>query len=500
MLNPKTLFGIGSPYSKVKTESGKCFLAVENNLENCTWSDLGKMSETRPSLPNCDSTIKAFTTTELVDESLKNIEITTPPTKTSYFEGESFDKTGMVVKANYNSRTKPTAILDASSYTITNGTDLKAGQTSVTITYEDKSVTQPITVQKNTVTDLKIKTPPTKVEYKEGQHFDKAGMVVEATFKDGTKKIITDYKVENGNNLKTTQTEIKISYGEKTVSQPITVIPNPLIEISITTAPTKTKYGVGEDFDKTGMVVTGTYQDKSTQEITEYTVENGTNLALGQTSVTIKYEGKTATQTISVVELAKNSNFDNANCNVKKVQAYYYTNDAKKDYSLISVDINGIAKTDDSVEYYYYLSSNKDEKDISNWVKVTESQNSNDSLQFVIDSRKVANYSDISSNDVLYVYVKEIATKGSEESVFSSKAMSVVYKDKVETFVDNVKVDNIQGNTSGSDSSDKNVDDTLAHGKLPFAGVKTVLILALLVLIFGLLGFVRYKNLSKYVK
>lgn len=472
-------------------------MAAGNNLENCEWLDLGKISETSALLSNCDSTIKAFTTTELIDESLKNIEITTPPAKTSYFEGENFDKTGMVVKANYNSRTKPTVELDPSSYTITNGTDLKAGQTSITISYEDKSVTQPITVEKNTVTDLKITTPPTKTEYKEGQNFDKSGMVIEATFKDGTKKTITDYKVENGNNLKTTQTEIKISYGEKTVSQPITVIPNPLVGISITTAPKKIKYGVGENFDKTGMVVTGTYQDNSTQEIINYTVENGTNLSLGQTSVTIKYEEKTASQPISVVELAKNSNFDNATCNVKKVQAYYYTNDDKKDYALINIDITGIVKTTDTVEYYYYLSTNSNEKDISNWVKISEKQTSNNSIEFVIDSRKLANYSDIADNNALYLYIKEVATKGSEESVFSSNAMNVVYTDKVETFVDNVKKDDVQGNT-GSSSND--VDDTLAHGRLPFAGFKTVLVLALIVLIFGVLGFVRYKHLSKYVK
>lgn len=442
-------------------------MAAGNNLENCEWLDLGKISETSALLSNCDSTIKAFTTTELIDESLKNIEITTPPAKTSYFEGENFDKTGMVVKANYNSRTKPTVELDPSSYTITNGTDLK------------------------------ITTPPTKTEYKEGQNFDKSGMVIEATFKDGTKKTITDYKVENGNNLKTTQTEIQISYGEKTVNQPITVIPNPLVGISITTAPKKIKYGVGENFDKTGMVVTGTYQDNSTQEIINYTVENGTNLSLGQTSVTIKYEEKTASQPISVVELAKNSNFDNATCNVKKVQAYYYTSDDKKDYALINIDITGVVKTTDNVEYYYYLSTNSNEKDISNWVKISEKQTSNNSIEFVIDSRKLANYSDIADNNTLYLYIKEVATKGSEESVFSSKAMGVVYKDKVEIFVDNVKKDDVQGNT-GSSSND--VDDTLAHGRLPFAGFKTVLVLALIVLIFGVLGFVRYKHLSKYVK
>ena len=139
-----------SAWDSVTVENGKCFVAIGNDLEKCEWIDLSKMTEQNSSLVNGDSTIKAFTTTELIDESLKSIEIATPPTKTSYFEGENFDKTGMVVKANYNSKTNPSTILDGSSYNIKNGTNLKEGQTSVTITYKDKSVNQKITVEKNT--------------------------------------------------------------------------------------------------------------------------------------------------------------------------------------------------------------------------------------------------------------------------------------------------------------------------------------------------------------
>ena len=156
--------------NSVQVEKEKCFIASTNDFDTCEWIDLGKLSEIKSNLKNGDSTIKAFTVSELQDGSLKNIEITTPPTKTKYFEGENFDKTGMVVKANYNSKTNSSVILEEGSYTITNGTNLKANQTSVTISYENKSVDQPITVEKNNV-----EQPPITVEENaQNSNFDNA--------------------------------------------------------------------------------------------------------------------------------------------------------------------------------------------------------------------------------------------------------------------------------------------------------------------------------------
>ena len=584
VMEGKTNFSINNPYSNVKIETGKCFMAIGNNLENCEWYDLGKLSESGLGilLPNGDSTIKAFTTSEILDESLKNIEITTPPTKKSYFEGENFDKTGMVVRANYNSKTKPSVILDSSSYNITNGTNLKAGQTSVTITYEDKSVNQKITVEKNSVTDLKIKTPPTKTEYKEGQNFDKTGMIIEVTYKDGTTKEVTDYTITNGTNLKANQTEVTISYGEKTVNQKITVTPNPLIEINITKAPNKTKYVVGQNFDKTGMIVTGTYKDNSTQEIIGYTIENGTNLTKEQTTITIKYEGKTAIQKITVEEKAiaqitvdkkpsklkyiqnkeeldltggilkityndettenislnseqvtvtgfdntklgkqtitvtyqtkttqleieiieeikaVNSNLNNAKCDIQKVQAYYYTDDSKKDYTLMNVEINKITRnlTNDKVEYYYYLSANKDEQNINDWVKITEDQKANDKLQFTIDTRKISNYDKIADENVLYLYIKEVAIKGGNQSIAESKALSLDSEVEIETYIDGVKKDNINSDNTFNNNSSNNQDTTVAGGMLPKAGIKTVISVIFIVILIGGICYFKYHKLK----
>ena len=82
-------------FDSVKVESGKCFLASGNDMDNCKWYDLGKLSQVSSNLPNGDGTIKAFTITkkseEIPDkkpdnqengESIKNSNFDNNPTET----------------------------------------------------------------------------------------------------------------------------------------------------------------------------------------------------------------------------------------------------------------------------------------------------------------------------------------------------------------------------------------------------------------------------------
>jgi len=571
-------------FDAVTVENGKCFFAAGHDLEQCTWQDLSKLTQVNELLPDGDTTIKAFTTNELIDESLISIEITTPPTKTEYFEGENFDKTGMVVTAKYNSRKNPSVVLDSSNYSISNGTSLQESQTSVTISYEDKTVNQTISVEKNSVTELKITTPPTKTEYKEGQNFDKTGMVIEATRKNGNKEIVTDYIIENGNNLKVDQTKVTISYEDKTVEQDINVIPNPLMEIKVDKAPNKTNYVVGQNFDKTGMVITGVYKDESTVEILDYTVENGTNLRKEQTSVTISYLGKTTTQDITVVEKnitgisinqkptkltyvqnkenldlsggiitiayndetteninmdseqvtvtgfdnknigkntvaltyqsktveleieiieedkAENSNLLNANSDIKQIKAYYFTNNSQKDYTLIDVEINNIERNlnNDKVEYYYYLSTVKDEKNITEWVKIKEEQNFSNKLQFTIDSKDISNYEDISKENVIYLYIKEVGIKGGDQSIAISNPLSLEANEKVEIYVDNVKKEDIKSDDNPNNNSNNtdNKDNTIAGEELPKTGINGAVFVIFIVIIISGFWYFKYNELK----
>lgn len=82
---------------------------------------------------------------------LTGIAITTPPTKTTYNAGETFDSAGMVVTATYSNG----ATLTSPSYTFSPAGALTAGDTAITITYTEngvtKTATQAITVKAITV-------------------------------------------------------------------------------------------------------------------------------------------------------------------------------------------------------------------------------------------------------------------------------------------------------------------------------------------------------------
>lgn len=96
------------------------------------------------------------------------------------------------------------------------------------------------------------------------------------------------------------------SYNAKTVTATITVnAALTLSSIAITTAPTKIVYVEGQSFDPTGMVVTATYSDSSTDDVTAsctWTPDGA--LTLSDTEITISYTEnaitKTATQVITV--------------------------------------------------------------------------------------------------------------------------------------------------------------------------------------------------------
>ena len=164
--------------------------------------------------------LMALTTFLLVscgDVVLENITIDTLPTKVTYLAGESFDATGMVVKANYSDN-KSEVITD---YTV-DKTTLKVGDTVVTITYEGKTAMVTITVNEVQLTKIEVTTPPTKVAYFVGDEFDSTGMVVKGTYEDGKVEVITSYQVDK-TVLSLDDSKVTVSFGGKTATVNLTV-------------------------------------------------------------------------------------------------------------------------------------------------------------------------------------------------------------------------------------------------------------------------------------
>lgn len=172
----------------------------------------------------------------------------------------------------------------------------------------DAQASATITVALATLSSIAITTPPTTTEYYAGDVFDPTGMAVTATFSDSTTEVVTDYTYAPTGALTEEDTSITVSYSiggaTKTANQSITVNAVELSSIAITTPPTKTAYAVGETFDTTGMVVTATYNNGDTEEVSDYTYSPTTALTVEDTSVTVSYTSeevtKTATQSITV--------------------------------------------------------------------------------------------------------------------------------------------------------------------------------------------------------
>ena len=239
-----------------------------------------------------------------------SLAVTTPPTKTVYEAGDSFDKTGMVVTVTYD---------DASTREVTNyncsPVVLSKDDTYVTISYREMmttvTTTQPVTV-KNLLKKIQIITPPTETAYEIGDTIDLTGMVVYAFYSDGTSHEISNYSYSPHVVSSASDTEVTITYTEdgitKTAIQDITVGNTPnLVSIAVSTPPTKVIYKAGEYFDPSGMVVTATFDNGTTKNVSGYTYSPTRTLQQDDNVITISYTKKgitkTTTQNITVVYL-----------------------------------------------------------------------------------------------------------------------------------------------------------------------------------------------------
>ena len=239
-----------------------------------------------------------------------SLAVTTPPTKTAYEAGDSFDKTGMVITVTYNDETTR----EVTNYNYS-PVVLSKDDTYVTISYREMmttvTTTQSVTV-KNLLKKIQIITPPTETAYEIGDTIDLTGMVVHAFYSDGTSHEISNYTYSPHVVSSASDTEITITYTEdgitKTAIQDITVGNTPnLVSIAVSVPPTKVIYKAGEYFDPSGMVVTATFDNGTTKNVSGYTYSPTRTLQQDDSVITISYTKKgvtkTTTQNITVVYL-----------------------------------------------------------------------------------------------------------------------------------------------------------------------------------------------------
>ncbi|MBQ0085308.1 MAG: bacterial Ig-like domain-containing protein [Prevotella sp.] len=126
---------------------------------------------------------------------LTGIAVKTAP-KTTYFEGDKFDPTGLVITANYKTG-DPEDIAYAGNeskftFSPTLETALAIANDKVTITYGGKTADQGITVNPVVLTSVVVSGNPTKKEYFVGESFNPAGLTVTGHYNNGTQVPITE--------------------------------------------------------------------------------------------------------------------------------------------------------------------------------------------------------------------------------------------------------------------------------------------------------------------
>lgn len=147
---------------------------------------------------------------------------------------------------------------------------------------------------------IEIISLPDKIKYKKGEPFDSSGLVVKATYNNGTAKEVTDYTISSPDMLTAGTKTVTVTYDEQTATFGITVIA--ITKIEITTPPARTEYQKGDALDTTGMVVSTVWTDGSKEVLADgYTVSELDSTETGEKTITVTYQTFTATFTVEVV-------------------------------------------------------------------------------------------------------------------------------------------------------------------------------------------------------
>ena len=208
-------------------------------------------------------------------------------------------------------------ILDGTSIALDTGATLHGralAQAAVTLdanTVINPTASAPAPV---TLSSIAITANATKLAYTVGDTLNISGLQVTGTYSDSTTQVetITAADVTGFSSTTATPSEtLTINYGGKTTTYDISVAAASatLSSIAITANATKLAYTVGDTLNISGLEVTGTYSDSTTQVETITTADVtgfSSTSAIPSETLTINYSGKTTTYDISVAAAPSN--------------------------------------------------------------------------------------------------------------------------------------------------------------------------------------------------
>ena len=196
------------------------------------------------------------------------------------------------------------------------------GNNFVTVTYTDRGITkkayQPIDVLERKLVAVEIEQMPYKTTYSAGDSFDTTGLILKATYTDGSSEFIYEktadrngYEVVNPDNLTSDRKEVVVQYTENGFTSE-TVVPievnDPTLE-SLKAVYMGPNVYINYDFDPHDVIITATYtnhvdafrgDDKNADGTDKFTFKNEAGVIslnvtkIGENKFTVEFGGKTA--------------------------------------------------------------------------------------------------------------------------------------------------------------------------------------------------------------
>ena len=228
-----------------------------------------------------------------VEDYIKDIKLTNP-NKLIYKVNEKMDLTGgKVTPVMASGIASPAIPMTNTDVTITGFDTTTVGAKIVKVSYKGISKTFGITVEDG-YSEMKIKTLPTKTEYKYGESLDLTGGTIEITKDSGTKETINITKdMVSGCNSKKLGAQILTVTYQGLTQQFVVKVEDYIASLKIQ-KPTKVEYEYGEDIELTGGKVSIIMASGAISESTAMTgaMITGYNpKAEGTQTIKVEYKG-----------------------------------------------------------------------------------------------------------------------------------------------------------------------------------------------------------------
>lgn len=181
--------GVGNITVKVGEGSAQtiCTLSKNTTATEYTLNYSPNVSGNVSFVVNCSTNslyVRSISITTETTKTVDSIAVTTTPTKTTYYQGDTLDTTGIVVTATYDDSSKDDVTKDCTFSPTTLST---VGTQTITVTHTStKTTTFDVTVnEQRTMTGIELHGSLTKTEYVVGQNYDITGLEIQVNWSVG---------------------------------------------------------------------------------------------------------------------------------------------------------------------------------------------------------------------------------------------------------------------------------------------------------------------------